>query len=186
MEGERAWPERAFQGVWGLSGVDMRARRRIDGDGEQATAVQYAALPYRLTDGVEILLLTSRETGRWVLPKGWPMPGKSARASARQEALEEAGVVGRVGKQPIGAFHYQKRLADGGVVTCKVLVYPLAFERQRKHWLEQRQRTSSWFRPQDAARAVLEPELAMLLQQFVPPGAVPAAGDLSPAPEPQS
>lgn len=140
-----------------------------------ATALQYAALPYRVTGGVEVLLLTSRETGRWVLPKGWPMAGKSPRAAARREALEEAGVVGRICKQPIGAFHYDKRLPDGGVVTCKVLVYPMAFERQRKRWPEQRQRTIGWFTLEEAARAVLEPELAILLHDFVPP-TEPATG----------
>jgi 8-oxo-dGTP pyrophosphatase MutT (NUDIX family) len=157
--------------------VDVRAPRRIGGEGELATAVQYAALPYRLTDGVEILLLTSRETGRWVLPKGWPMPGKSPSAAAKREALEEAGVVGRVGKRPIGQFHYDKRLANGALVTCKVLVYPLAVERQRKRWPERRQRTLGWFTPAEAARVVLEPELAILLNDFVPPdGAAPSQG----------
>jgi 8-oxo-dGTP pyrophosphatase MutT (NUDIX family) len=154
---------------FGARGVEMRARRRIGGDGDLATAEQYAALPYRVTDGVEVMLLTSRDTGRWVLPKGWPMAGKSPRAAAKREALEEAGVVGRVCKRPVGSFHYDKRLADGALVTCKVTVYPLAFERQRKRWPEQRQRTIGWFRPEQAARAVVEPELAILLQNFTPP-----------------
>lgn len=149
--------------------MEMRARRRIGGEAELATAVQYAALPYRVNDGVEVMLLTSRETGRWVLPKGWPMDGKSPRAAARREALEEAGVVGRVCKRPIGAFHYDKRLSDGCLVTCKVLVYPLAFERQRKHWPEQGERTIGWFTPDEAAAMVLEPELAILLHSFTPP-----------------
>jgi 8-oxo-dGTP pyrophosphatase MutT (NUDIX family) len=147
----------------------MHARRSIGGEGELATAIQYAALPYRVNDGVEVMLLTSRETGRWVLPKGWPMAGKSPRESAQREALEEAGVVGRICKRPIGEFHYDKRLSDGGLVTCKVLVYPLAFERQRKHWPEQGQRTVGWFTPEEAACAVLEPELAILLHGFTPP-----------------
>jgi 8-oxo-dGTP pyrophosphatase MutT (NUDIX family) len=147
----------------------MQASRRIGGEAVLATAVQYAALPYRVTDGVEVLLLTSRETGRWVLPKGWPIAGKSPRASARQEALEEAGVVGRVCKAPIGAFHYDKRLEGGGLVTCKVVVYPLEVTHQRKHWPEQGQRTIGWFAPGDAALAVLEPELAILLHAFTPP-----------------
>ncbi|MBV8681969.1 MAG: NUDIX hydrolase [Caulobacteraceae bacterium] len=147
----------------------MRASRRIGGEGSCATGVQYAALPYRMKDRVEVLLLTSRETGRWVLPKGWPMAGKSPRAAAKREALEEAGIVGRICKRPIGEFHYDKRLSDGGLVTCKVVVYPLAVERQRKRWPEQAQRTTGWFTPDEAARAVVEPELAMLLHEFAPP-----------------
>ncbi|HSZ51533.1 MAG TPA: NUDIX hydrolase [Caulobacteraceae bacterium] len=152
-----------------LAGVEMRALRRIGGEADLATAVQYAALPYRMNDEVEVLLLTSRETGRWVLPKGWPIAGKSPRAAARQEALEEAGVIGRVCKQPIGVFHYDKRLDGGGLVTCKVVVYPLEVTRQLKRWPEQGQRTTGWFRTEDAALAVLEPELAILLYGFTPP-----------------
>ncbi len=126
--------------------------------------MQYAALPYRLEDGLQVLLLTSRETGRWVLPKGWPMSGKGPASAAEQEALEEAGVDGKIGKRPIGTFHYPKRLADGVVVICEVHVYPLAVERQHARWREQGQRTRRWFTPADAADAVQEPELAALLQ----------------------
>lgn len=129
-------------------------------------AVQYAALPYRRSGGLKVLLLTSRDTGRWVLPKGWPMKGKKPRSAAKREALEEAGVVGRVSKRSIGAFHYPKRLASGELVTCEVHVFPLAVDRQRKRWPEQRQRTQRWFAPEEAARAVQEPELAALLESF--------------------
>jgi 8-oxo-dGTP pyrophosphatase MutT (NUDIX family) len=128
--------------------------------------VQFAALPYRRFNGLKVLLLTSRDTGRWVLPKGWPMKGKKPRSAAKREALEEAGVVGRIGKRPIGMFHYSKRLAGGELVTCEVHVYPLAVDRQRKRWPEQRQRTQRWFTPEEAAQAVQEPELAALLEAF--------------------
>ena len=135
-------------------------------DGE---LVQYAALPYRQADGLKVLLVTSRDTGRWVLPKGWPMRGKKPYSAAKREALEEAGVIGRVGKRSIGTFHYSKRLADGGLVTCEVHVFPLAAERQRRRWPERRQRTQRWFTPREAAQAVQEPELAVLLEAFAPP-----------------
>jgi len=128
--------------------------------------VQYAALPYRLSGELMVLLLTSRDTGRWVLPKGWPMKGKKPHLSARREALEEAGVIGPIGKRSIGIFHYPKRLADGEVVTCEVHVYPLAVEGQRKRWRERHERTQQWFTPEEAARVVDEPELAALLQAF--------------------
>jgi 8-oxo-dGTP pyrophosphatase MutT (NUDIX family) len=132
----------------------------------QGEMVQYAALPYRLSGGLMVLLLTSRDTGRWVLPKGWPMKGKTPYSAARREALEEAGVVGPIAKHSIGTFHYSKRLADGGMVTCEVHVYPLAVESQRKRWRERRERTQQWFTPEDAARRVQEPELAALLRSF--------------------
>jgi 8-oxo-dGTP pyrophosphatase MutT (NUDIX family) len=152
--------------------MDASTRRRdeSDGDVDCGCAVQYAALPYRGDQDVEILLLTSRDTGRWVLPKGWPMRGRKPRDAARREALEEAGVEGRVGKHPIGSFHYLKHLADGASVTCKVIVYPLAVERQRRRWLEQDQRKVGWFSPKEAALVVHEPELAALLASFVPSG----------------
>lgn len=131
--------------------------------------VQYAALPFRRERRLEILLLTSRETGRWVLPKGWPMKGKDGRAAAKREALEEAGVAGRIARAPLGAFHYPKRLGNGEVVTCEVYVFPLEVRRQRKNWPEQQQRTQRWFTPEEAAEAVQEPELAALLSRFDPP-----------------
>jgi 8-oxo-dGTP pyrophosphatase MutT (NUDIX family) len=153
--------------------MDARARRRDEMDcdcGPEGHTIQYAALPYRGDEDVQVLLLTSRDTGRWVLPKGWPMRGRKPHAAARREALEEAGVEGRVGKHPIGSFHYQKHLAGGASETCKVVVYPLAVERQRRRWPEQDQRTVGWFTPQEAAMVVQEPELAALLASFVPSG----------------
>ncbi len=130
----------------------------------QGERVQYAALPYRLSGGLMVLLLTSRDTGRWVLPKGWPMRGKTPYSAARREALEEAGVVGPISRRSIGTFHYPKRLADGGTVTCEVHVYPLAVESQNRRW---RERTQQWFTPDEAARVVQEPELAALLRAFM-------------------
>jgi len=128
--------------------------------------VQYAALPYRLRDGLELLLISSRETGRWVLPKGWPMKGKKAHAAAAREALEEAGVKGKIGKSAVGTYSYGKRLANGAVVDCTVEVYPLAVERQLERWPEMNQRTCRWFSPSEAAGEVAEPELGALIKVF--------------------
>ena len=86
---------------------------------------QYAAIPWRIgTAGKrEVMLLTSRETRRWVIPKGWPMKGKKPAQAAAQEAYEEAGLVGEIaGKRPIGTYHYSKR-TDQGDVLCEVRVY---------------------------------------------------------------
>jgi len=128
---------------------------------------QYAALPYRWVDGaLEILLLTSRETHRWVIPKGWPMAGKKPYAAAAQEALEEAGVIGKIAKTPIGAYTYVKRLKNGAGLVCNVDVFPLAVARQLKRWPEQAQRTAHWFTPPEAAQAVNEPELDVLIEAF--------------------
>jgi 8-oxo-dGTP pyrophosphatase MutT (NUDIX family) len=90
--------------------------------------VQSAALPWRIgEDGMrQVMLLSSRETRRWVIPKGWPMKEKKSAEVASQEAYEEAGLVSQiVGKRPIGRFHYEKRLANGAVL-CGVRVIPLS------------------------------------------------------------
>jgi len=145
-------------------------------------AVQYAALPYRCAERVEVLLVTSRETGRWVIPKGWPMKGKKPHSAAEREALEEAGVTGKIGKQSIGTYSYAKRLLGGATIDCVVHVYPLAVERQQASWREQDQRTARWFDPQEAADAVQEPTLAALLQGFTPtPIETPARKASAPA-----
>jgi 8-oxo-dGTP pyrophosphatase MutT (NUDIX family) len=128
--------------------------------------VQYAALPYRLTGGLMVLLQTSLDTGRWVLPKGWPIRGEKPRFAARREAREEAGLVGAIAKRSIGAFHYPKRLPDGRTVTCEVHVFPLAVEGRSKRWPERSKRTQRWFTPEEAAQVVQEPELAALLEGF--------------------
>lgn len=131
-------------------------------------AVQLAALPWRIgAKGTrEILLLTSRETGRWVIPKGWPMKGRKPAEVARQEAFEEAGLVGRViGKRPLGNFHYEKRLAKKAVI-CQVWVYLFRVERQLDDWPEKNQRRTQWFEADDAADLVEEGGLAEIIKAF--------------------
>ena len=133
----------------------------------KAVGIQYAALAYRIrARQVEILLITSRDTGRWVIPKGWPMKGKRPHVAAAREALEEAGVTGKIGKRPVGYYRYQKRLKNGAAVNCLVDVYLMQVLRQRKRWPEQRQRTAHWFDPAEAAKVVDEPELAELIRLF--------------------
>jgi 8-oxo-dGTP pyrophosphatase MutT (NUDIX family) len=128
--------------------------------------LQYAALPYRFGAQLEILLVTSRETQRWVIPKGWPMKNKQPYAAAAQEALEEAGVVGKIAKTAFGAYRYVKRLRNGAPLVCTVDVYPLRVLRQRKRWPEQQQRTAHWHTVAEAAAAVDEPELQALIERF--------------------
>jgi ADP-ribose pyrophosphatase YjhB (NUDIX family) len=110
----------------------------------------------------EILLLTSRESKRWVIPKGWPMKGLKNWASAAQEAREEAGVVGKTVKTPVGDFLYFKRRA-AHFDLCRVEVYALMVEKLLRHFREQGQREARWFDLEEAARQVQEPGLAALL-----------------------
>jgi 8-oxo-dGTP pyrophosphatase MutT (NUDIX family) len=144
----------------------LATRQPLSAPTAPSVARQYAALPYRQSGELNILLVTSRETGRWVLPKGWPMKGKKPQTAAAREALEEAGVIGQIAKRPVGAYPYAKRLAGGGSVDCVVDVFPLEVQRQLKRWPEQNERVTQWFTPLEAARAVHEPELAQLIAVF--------------------
>ena len=134
---------------------------------------QIAALPYRIEKNrvnrnkTVILLVTSRGTGRWVLPKGWiePSDPDPAEAAAR-EALEEAGVIGDVHKAGIGFYSYSKLLDGGPSIMCRVRVYPLFVKSQLKTFKEAGQRILEWFSVEDAADAVKEPELADLILKF--------------------
>ncbi len=134
---------------------------------KKTTGTQYAALPYRVVDGaVEILLITSRRTRRWIVPKGWPIEGLSPSASAAREALEEAGVSGETPAEPIGFFHYFKLLRNDLNVPCKVDVFAMKVTRQRKTWLEKDARELRWFPLAEAAQTVQEPQLRKLILKF--------------------
>jgi 8-oxo-dGTP pyrophosphatase MutT (NUDIX family) len=128
---------------------------------------QYAALPFRLKPQREVMLVSSRETKRWVIPKGWPMKGRKPYAAAAQEALEEAGVVGKVEKTPLGSYSYVKKMRNGAGILCHVDVYALQVQRQMKKWPEREERITRWFPIEQAAEAVREPELAKLIRGFI-------------------
>ncbi|NIZ13378.1 NUDIX hydrolase [Phaeobacter sp. HF9A] len=130
--------------------------------------LQVAALCYRQSDsGREVLLITSRDTGRWVLPKGWPMEGKTCAESAAQEAWEEAGVRnGRLDERAIGRYEYDKRLDNGAVEPLETLVYRLEVAELLDDFPEAHERTRSWVSPSVAATLVDEPQLRDLLSRF--------------------
>lgn len=131
--------------------------------------LQFAALCYRNGDdasGVEILLITSRGTGRWVIPKGWPMNGKLAHAVAEREALEEAGVKGKAETKPLGTYGYMKGLDSGFEIPCKVQVHALKVSGFANNYKEKGQREMAWFSCEDAASRVDEPGLKELIRGF--------------------
>ncbi|HEY0116374.1 MAG TPA: NUDIX hydrolase, partial [Allosphingosinicella sp.] len=135
---------------------------------------QIAALPYR-ADGsgidapVSILLITSRETKRWVIPKGNPAAGYSAHAAAAIEAEEEAGVRGAACPTPIGSYRYRKRRPNGASLMFDVEVYPLAVTQELESWKEAGERERRWFSLAEAANAVEENDLADLIRSFGAP-----------------
>jgi 8-oxo-dGTP pyrophosphatase MutT (NUDIX family) len=122
-------------------------------------------MPIRRTaDGrIEILLVTSRTTQRWIVPKGWPMKGMKDYDAAAREAFEEAGVVGRIVRKPAGRYSYWKRFEDH-FALCEVTLYLLEVERQLADWAERGERRCQWFRPEDAADLVDEPELGVAIR----------------------
>jgi 8-oxo-dGTP pyrophosphatase MutT (NUDIX family) len=129
-------------------------------------ATQFAALPFRVgaTGRPEIMLLTSRETGRWVIPKGWPIKGLKPHQVAAQEAYEEAGFVGNIAsKRPVGIYHYEKQFAAGRLL-CEVRVFLFRVDQQLDEWPEKDQRESRWLDPAKAAALVDEGGLAELVR----------------------
>lgn len=127
--------------------------------------VQYGTLPCRLTQSgkLEILLITSRETGRWVVPRGNPIPNLDPQGSAAQETFEEAGVRGDIGPG-VGSYRYEKRRRDGSVVPALVHLFRLAVTEEADQWPEKGQRARRWFEPDAAADAVEEAELKALIR----------------------
>lgn len=116
-------------------------------------------------NGTQVLLITSRETKRWVIPKGWPMKGKKDYKAAEREAFEEAGLIGRAGKNSIGSYFYWKRgVAAFGL--CEVTVYPFYVARQATTWREKGQRQMRWFPVDAAALLVDEPGLQDIIEKL--------------------
>jgi 8-oxo-dGTP pyrophosphatase MutT (NUDIX family) len=129
---------------------------------------QFGVIAWRRAsaDGIEVLLITSRETRRWVPPRGNAIPGLRPYESAAQEAFEEAGVRGGVQPQEIGTYRYGKRARDGRVTPALVHLYPMLVTEEAESWPERSQRERRWFAPDAAAALVDEPDLADLIRDF--------------------
>ncbi len=148
----------------------MAKNGQVPAEPDREPRFQSGALPWRRSgEGeLQVLLITSRETRRWIIPKGWPIKGLTPPQTAAREAFEEAGVKGDVGKKKIGVFHYDKRLRSGRVQRVRVTVYPLKVATEREAWPEVEQRAKLWTTIPAAADLVQEPELAGLLRTFSP------------------
>ncbi|TWG94163.1 8-oxo-dGTP pyrophosphatase MutT (NUDIX family) [Mesorhizobium sp. J18] len=135
--------------------------------GGNPTRIQAAALPWRKTGrGVEVMLVTSCGTGRWVLPKGWPEGKEPLHNAAAREAGEEAGVKGVIGESEVGRYFYDKEQPSGLPWRCEVHVFPLEVEREAKKWPEMKKRVRKWFRAEQAASLVDEPDLGEIIMRF--------------------
>ncbi|MFT4916896.1 MAG: 8-oxo-dGTP pyrophosphatase MutT (NUDIX family), partial [Yoonia sp.] len=110
---------------------------------------------------------TSRGTGRWIIPKGWPIRGKNGSQSAMQEAWEEAGVrEGTTGTTAIGSYTYDKQQSSGWSFPVETMVYPVAVETLEDEFPEVKHRERKWVSPRDAANLVQEPELKSILRNM--------------------
>jgi len=128
--------------------------------------IQSGALPWRLgLRKAEVLLVTGRGSGRWIIPKGWPVAGKSLADSAAQEAFEEAGIEGKVEPNAIGTFRHVKQHLFGRVAV-DILVHPMAVERELSQWPEKGERNRKWFGVEEAAEQVDSAELGRLIVEF--------------------
>lgn len=129
-------------------------------------AQQIAALPvhWDKKGNLRVLMVTSRDSGRWVMPKGWLMDGKKPWHAAEIEALEEAGAVGYISSKPIGVYHYDKRLERRKKLHCEVTVYPMMVDKLKRRWKERKERRRHWFSLKKAAKLVDEKELSALLK----------------------
>ncbi len=146
-----------------LTSLPLELRRT----GKRDVRTQFGALCYRKTrKGVKVLLVSSRDTGRWVIPKGWPMDGKTPQQCAAIEAWEEAGVRGPVSDTCKGIYSYVKELDTGVQLPIVVAVFTLRVRQQADTYPEVVERRRKWVSPRKAARLVDEADLAQLLIRF--------------------
>lgn len=149
--------------------VDWRSQGNAGTDnhgaGPDGAPLQVAALPYRShARGRDILLVTSRRSGRWILPKGWPQHGASLAHSAAREAFEEAGVQGTIWQHEIGRFTTTKVTLDGAA-SHPVAVYPLKVDVELANWPERPERQRQWFALAEACE-IIAPDQRDIVEAF--------------------
>lgn len=129
--------------------------------------LQVAALCHRGTgENRRYLLVTSRDTKRWIIPKGWPVRGLKSHEAALREAWEEAGVRHtEVSAEPIGTYIYQKRQSSGWSFPVQTLVYDVAVRELSDNYPESEERTRKWFTAEAAANLVEEGELQSIFRE---------------------
>lgn len=135
--------------------------------GASPARLQVAALPWRRKgERIQVMLITTRETGRWILPKGWPEVGEELHIAAAREAREEAGIEGMVTNIETGRYYYSKVSSNGENMRCEVMVYSLEVNDVVSKWKEKGQRSRKWVSPDKAVGMVTEPELGEIIAAF--------------------
>lgn len=144
---------------------------RIAGALKRETRTQFGAIPFRVSKkkgdaAVEVLLVSSRDSGRWIIPKGWPIDGMTPADAAAHEVWEEAGARGRVYETCLGLFSYNKWLDEDLSLPVIVAVFAVKVEHMDDTFPEADQRKRKWMSLKKAAARVQEPELKQILRTF--------------------
>ncbi|KAA9010193.1 NUDIX hydrolase [Histidinibacterium aquaticum] len=150
--------------------IQSRIQRplRLSGAAKTDPRTQFAVLPWRISKGkLKVCLVTSRETGRWILPKGWPMGGATPAQAAGNEAWEEAGLKGDIAPQPIGLYSYRKRLGSDELPVI-VVVYAMRVTEAAADYPERGQRKRKWMGLKKASERLSDEELAHIVRHFDP------------------
>ncbi len=142
---------------------------RLTTDDKRGVRTQFGALCWRRhRDAVQVLLVTSKRSKRWILPKGWPQDGATPAEAAMTEAWEEGGVKGKAKPVCLGIYSYTKDWPDGPDLPCVVAIFPVRVDKLAASWPESKDRKRRWFSLKKAASLVSEPELAAMLRKFDP------------------
>lgn len=140
---------------------------RMEATAKRDVRTQFGAICFRVVEGeTQILMITSRTSRRWIIPKGWPMVDVTPADAAATEAFEEAGVEGKVYNLCLGLYSYVKAVDKGDDLPCAVSVFPLRVKTVHKVWPESKERTRKWFSLKKAAARVREPELRKIIKGF--------------------
>ncbi len=155
--------------ISGVTVLNVKQRpMRLEGAGKREVRSQFGAIPWRFNAGkVEILLITSRGTGRWILPKGWPVHDATPAEAAATEAWEEGGVTGSPSHVSAGFYSYVKDL-DGDNLPIVVAMFPLKVKKVHRDWPEKGQRKRRWVSRKKASALLQEPELRQIVKHFDP------------------
>lgn len=147
-----------------------QAPLRMTGSAKRDVRTQFGALCYRVqNDECQVLLITSRQRGRWIIPKGWPVEGTTPADAAATEAYEEAGVQGKTFNICLGLYSYTKIMGDSeDDLPCAVSVFPVRVKKVLKNYPEMNERKRKWFSVKKAASRVREPELRKIIKHFDP------------------
>ena len=136
--------------------------------GKTDVRAQFAALCYRFRGNkLQVCIVTTRSTGRWILPRGWPTHKQTAHDGAAIEAFEEAGITGRVCPNALGTYVYNKLINDE-TAPILVVVYAIDATHFAKKWPEKKQRKRRWVSQKKAVSKLQEPGLKHIVSNFAP------------------